>query len=170
MATWTNVSEKVFAVVQPEKMNTAEHQLGGRVQKERRERALTELRNRLNDAAVNARMSQTELARNARLIRTTVWNALRKGGGVPSDKTVAALAEAMRLKQAERKELLDLRRTADEKGQAAVVCRVLGDVPFEADCYVERPEVAARHPWSRTAGGGGATGAPPPSEPAAISP
>ncbi|MFF8867500.1 FxSxx-COOH system tetratricopeptide repeat protein [Streptomyces sp. NPDC015139] len=139
---------------------------------EEAERALTELRRRLNDAAANSRKTRRGLAKKAEMSPTTMWKALREGGPVPSDTAVAALARALDLKQAERQELLDLRRIADGKGDArptdeqgwavpnarregegaGVVCRVLGNVPFEADCYVERPELRARLETAATCG------------------
>lgn len=142
------------------------------MREERAERALTELRNRLNDAAADAQGTRLALARRAMMSRTTVWSALREGGPVPTDTTVAALARAWGLNQEERQKLLDLRRIAAEKGdtdrpsepgraaanarsgseQAEVVCRVLGHVPFEADCYVKRPELRARLETAATGG------------------
>ncbi|MFC9331742.1 hypothetical protein [Kitasatospora sp. NPDC057015] len=63
-------------------------------------------------------MSRTLLAARAGLGRTTVHEALRPDGNVPSAETVAALAAALGLPQAHRRELLELRRTAADPGAA----------------------------------------------------
>ncbi|MGW0948112.1 FxSxx-COOH system tetratricopeptide repeat protein [Streptomyces sp. NPDC002623] len=117
-------------------------------------------------------MTQTQLAARAAVSRTTVWNALREGGPVPAGATVAALARALRLKQPDVNELLRLRRTAAAAGDATrlgesarggvsarrgpqppgAVCRVLGDVPLEADCFVPRPGLRARVETAATGG------------------
>ncbi|MFD5584205.1 tetratricopeptide repeat protein [Streptomyces sp. NPDC127063] len=144
-------------------MNTIERLGGDCVQEEGAEPALTQLRNRLIDAVAATGQTQESLAVRAELSRTTIYEALKKGGRIPAHRTVAALAKALGLRQAERQELLDLRRVAAEEqppgllgtcGQVATkarraqerseVCRVLGHVPFEVDCYVERPELHAR--------------------------
>ncbi|MFB7429056.1 helix-turn-helix domain-containing protein [Streptomyces hydrogenans] len=54
-------------------------------------------------------MNKTQLAHQAHLGRTTVWEAFQDGGRVPSEQTVAALARALRL---DVEELLELRRSA----------------------------------------------------------
>ncbi|MFI5643308.1 helix-turn-helix domain-containing protein [Kitasatospora sp. NPDC051705] len=70
---------------------------------------LAELRRHLADGRALAGLNVTELAARARLGRTTVHEALRVGGPVPTADTVAALARALRLPT---RELLDLRRAA----------------------------------------------------------
>ena len=71
--------------------------------------ALAELRSRLEDGLARVRLSRTRLASKAGLSRTTVYEALRAEAPVPSHETVAALARALRLREAE---LLELRRQA----------------------------------------------------------
>ncbi|MGW1564826.1 helix-turn-helix transcriptional regulator, partial [Streptomyces sp. NPDC002144] len=73
------------------------------------DQALSELRNRLADGLARARLSKTQLGVKAGLARTTVYEALRADGPLPSPETVAALAKALRLPV---DELLDLRRRA----------------------------------------------------------
>ncbi|MFM9634066.1 helix-turn-helix domain-containing protein [Streptomyces galilaeus] len=75
-------------------------------------RALTELRERLAGGLARARLTQTQLAARAGLARTTVSEALSPTKPVPSSKTVAALADALRLPV---QELLILQRTAAEE-------------------------------------------------------
>jgi transcriptional regulator with XRE-family HTH domain len=70
---------------------------------------LTELRGRLADGLAQARLNQTQLARRAGLGRTTVSEALSPQKPVPSAETVAALARALHLPEAE---MLALQRTA----------------------------------------------------------
>ncbi|MET8453505.1 helix-turn-helix domain-containing protein [Streptomyces sp. NPDC005209] len=71
--------------------------------------ALTELRRRLSDGLAKFGLNQTELAGRARLGRTTVSQAFQSGGPVPSERTVAALARALKLPV---EELLTLQRDA----------------------------------------------------------
>ncbi|MGW4898219.1 SEL1-like repeat protein [Kitasatospora sp. NPDC004240] len=71
--------------------------------------ALAELRRRLNDGLALASLDKTQLATRSALGRTTVQEAFRAGGPVPSAATVVALARALRLPS---DELLDLRREA----------------------------------------------------------
>ncbi|MFB6809975.1 helix-turn-helix domain-containing protein [Streptomyces sp. NPDC056387] len=71
--------------------------------------ALTELRARLNDRLAQARLNKSLLARRAGLGRTTVSEAFKDGGPVPSAETVAALGDALGLPVGE---LLELRRSA----------------------------------------------------------
>ncbi|MFF3604162.1 helix-turn-helix domain-containing protein [Streptomyces sp. NPDC002463] len=77
--------------------------------------ALAELRARLKDGLARARLNQTQLARSVDLARTTVSQALSANGPVPSEATVAALADGLKLPV---DELLALRRTAEERGTA----------------------------------------------------
>ncbi|MFF8260482.1 hypothetical protein [Streptomyces virginiae] len=74
-----------------------------------REAALTELRTRLNDGLARQRLSKTQLAAQAGLSRTTVYEAMGAGPQVPSAETTVALARVLRLKD---DELLTLQRTA----------------------------------------------------------
>ncbi|MGA5041985.1 helix-turn-helix domain-containing protein [Streptomyces capoamus] len=71
--------------------------------------ALTELRKKLSDGLAERGLNQTELARRAGRGRTTVSEAFRPDGPVPSARTVAALARALRLPV---EELLALQRDA----------------------------------------------------------
>ncbi|MFC8996248.1 hypothetical protein ACFT7U_11145 [Streptomyces rochei] len=73
--------------------------------------ALTELRTRLADGLAVARLGRTQLATQASVGRTKVWEALTSGQPVPSAETVAALARVLKLPVPE---LLELRRTAVE--------------------------------------------------------
>ncbi|WP_046702970.1 helix-turn-helix transcriptional regulator, partial [Streptomyces europaeiscabiei] len=59
--------------------------------------ALTELRERLNGGLDRSRMDRKDLVARSGLGRTTVWEALQAGEPVPSVKTVAALARALKL-------------------------------------------------------------------------
>ncbi|MFI1094294.1 helix-turn-helix domain-containing protein [Streptomyces sp. NPDC020917] len=71
--------------------------------------ALLGLRRRLEDGRASARLTKTQLATKAEVSRTTVYEALRPDGPVPSLETVAALAKVLRLPV---QELLELRRRA----------------------------------------------------------
>ncbi|MFE4662554.1 helix-turn-helix domain-containing/SEL1-like repeat protein, partial [Streptomyces hydrogenans] len=99
-------------------MNTVGHHGSGseQVNEERAlsgEAALAELRRRLGDGLAGRRWTKTQLARRAELGRTTVSEAFRKDGPVPSEQTVGALADALRLPC---EELLGLRRRATSPG------------------------------------------------------
>lgn len=84
--------------------------------------ALTELRKRLTDGLAVARLNRTQLATQARVGRTKVWEALAPGKPMPSPETVAALARVLKLPVPE---LLELRRTAvEESGPITLVRRV----------------------------------------------
>ncbi|MGV9456348.1 hypothetical protein [Streptomyces sp. NPDC003635] len=71
--------------------------------------ALTQLRERLGNGLARSGLSKTLLARSVDLDHTTVQEAFRAGGPVPSAATVAALARRLGLDE---DELLDLQRTA----------------------------------------------------------
>ncbi|MFD4370638.1 hypothetical protein [Streptomyces sp. NPDC058486] len=71
--------------------------------------ALAELRRRLGSALATRRWTKTQVARQAALGRTTVSEAFRDGGPVPSEQTVAALAGVLHL---DVDEMLGLRRSA----------------------------------------------------------
>ncbi|MFF2775926.1 hypothetical protein ACFVU3_13540 [Streptomyces sp. NPDC058052] len=92
------------------------------------EAALTELRRRLSEELARRRWTKTRLAARAVLGRTTVSEAFREDGPVPSEQTVAALADALSLP---REELLRLRRRATGTSSGAVgpVARVVEEVP-----------------------------------------
>ncbi|MET7606410.1 helix-turn-helix domain-containing protein [Streptomyces avermitilis] len=75
--------------------------------------ALTALRRRLEAGRARMRLNKTDLAGRAGLGRTTVSQAFRSGGPVPSAETVAALARALKLPV---DELLELQRDAAEGG------------------------------------------------------
>lgn len=74
-----------------------------------RESPLAKLRDKLSDELAHKRLSKTQLASRSGLGRTTVQEAFRPGGAIPSAETVAALAQALDVSEAE---LLDLRRRA----------------------------------------------------------
>ncbi len=71
--------------------------------------ALTELRRKLNDGLARSRMDKKDLPGRSGLGRTTVWEALQDGEPVPSERTVGALARALKLPA---EELLALQRDA----------------------------------------------------------
>jgi tetratricopeptide (TPR) repeat protein/transcriptional regulator with XRE-family HTH domain len=75
-------------------------------------RALAELRAGLSAALARTPLAKTALAGRAGLGRTTVSQAFSDKGPVPSPRTVAALARALRLPDAEVQELLELQRKA----------------------------------------------------------
>ncbi|MFF0516148.1 hypothetical protein [Streptomyces sp. NPDC004250] len=77
------------------------------------EHALTRLRRRLEDAVAGMGLSRAQLIARSGLARTTVYDALRRNGPVPSAHTVAALAQALKLPVGE---LLELRRAAELVG------------------------------------------------------
>ncbi|MBL1110688.1 hypothetical protein JK361_40185, partial [Streptomyces sp. 5-8] len=95
--------------------------MGG--ESDRREAALTELRKRLEDALAHAKLTKTQLAAGAALSRTTVQAAFKDGGPVPSAATVAALAGKLGLSDEQKRELLQLRRTAAGKTASPVRVR-----------------------------------------------
>ncbi|NWF27990.1 helix-turn-helix domain-containing/SEL1-like repeat protein [Streptomyces sp. PKU-EA00015] len=70
---------------------------------------MIELHNRLSDGLARARLNKSQLAVQTGLGRTTVSEAFRPDGSVPSAETVAALARVLKLPQ---EELLALRRAA----------------------------------------------------------
>ncbi|MCF0086465.1 MULTISPECIES: helix-turn-helix domain-containing/SEL1-like repeat protein [unclassified Streptomyces] len=76
---------------------------------EEREAALAELRKRLEDALAREGLTKVQLAARTRLGRTTVQEAFRPGGRVPSALTVAALSGKLGLPD---EQLLELRRAA----------------------------------------------------------
>ncbi|WP_328373763.1 helix-turn-helix domain-containing protein (plasmid) [Streptomyces sp. NBC_00445] len=80
--------------------------------------ALTELRKRLSDGLARIRLNKTDLAKRAGLGRTTVQEAFRSGGPVPSAETVAALARALKLPP---EELMELRRLAAAEPSSGAV-------------------------------------------------
>ncbi|MFJ6562017.1 tetratricopeptide repeat protein [Streptomyces sp. NPDC091412] len=102
-------------------MNTVEQTApGGHVGGEHDEckAALTELRERLEDALAHKSLTKTQLAARTGLGRTTVQAAFQPGGPVPSAATVAALASALGLPAGQ---LLELRRAAaGETGPVSV--------------------------------------------------
>ncbi|MFD9356472.1 hypothetical protein [Streptomyces sp. NPDC060031] len=83
--------------------------------------ALSELRGRLRDGRVLARLNMTQLAVRAGLGRTTVQAAFQAGGPVPSADTVAALARALRQPV---EELLALQRAASGEATSAAAPEV----------------------------------------------
>ncbi|MDX3697716.1 helix-turn-helix domain-containing protein, partial [Streptomyces europaeiscabiei] len=74
-----------------------------------RDASLFRLRGRLADGLAHARLSKTQLAKQAGLGRTTVQQAFQADAPTPSAETVAALARVLRLPETE---LMDLRRLA----------------------------------------------------------
>ncbi|MFJ7067918.1 helix-turn-helix domain-containing protein [Streptomyces sp. NPDC101115] len=94
--------------------------------------ALVELSRRLADGLARAGLTRDQLVARTGVKRTTVWSALRGKEPVPSARTVAALARALRLPE---KELLELRRTADGRCGAALADeRASGPVPGHLVC------------------------------------
>ncbi|MCX5357862.1 helix-turn-helix domain-containing protein [Streptomyces sp. NBC_00124] len=95
-------------------MNTGEHAMDRDedVHDEQTDRiaALTELRRKLNDGLARARLNKAELAGRVHLGRTTVSEALLPDRPVPSARTVAVLAHALKLPVGE---LLELRRIVE---------------------------------------------------------
>ncbi|MEV8023054.1 helix-turn-helix domain-containing protein [Streptomyces sp. NPDC086554] len=73
------------------------------------ESPLTKLRDKLSDGLARKRLTKTQLAAQSGLSRTTIQEAFREDGAVPSAETVVALARALGVSEAE---LLDLRRRA----------------------------------------------------------
>ncbi|WP_331740258.1 hypothetical protein OG323_37120 (plasmid) [Streptomyces cyaneofuscatus] len=69
------------------------------------ESALTELRRRLEDGRVGARLKKEVLAHRAGLGRTTVYKAFKAGEEVPSASTVEALARVLKLEVPQMREL-----------------------------------------------------------------
>lgn len=82
-----------------------------------RENPLVKLRDKLSDGLAHKGLTKTQLATRAGLGRTTVQEAFRADGVVPSAETVAALARALGASEAE---LLDLRRRAAAHRNAPV--------------------------------------------------
>ncbi|MFD7876918.1 helix-turn-helix domain-containing protein [Streptomyces sp. NPDC059766] len=76
--------------------------------------AIAKLRSRLGEGLARLGLNQSDLARRAGLGRTTVSEAFQTDGPVPSERTVAALARALRLPD---DELLSLRRDAVQGGE-----------------------------------------------------
>jgi hypothetical protein len=114
----SKVTETLFDGVHRRKMNRPNRAMGGRqVQGEQNGNdsnpALTELRGKLNDGLARSRVDRKNLPALSRLGRTTVWEALTDGEPVPSAKTVAALARALKLPA---EELLALQREAAAGG------------------------------------------------------
>ncbi|MFF8867497.1 helix-turn-helix domain-containing protein [Streptomyces sp. NPDC015139] len=113
------------------------------------EAALTELRQRLEDALARKGLTKTQLAARTGMSRTTVQTAFQRGGPVPSAVTVAVLADKLGLPT---EQLLKLRRTAtDEAGREQVRDEELGKLIGQWD-----PHDLEVHPASDVA----STGAP----------
>ncbi|WP_256096125.1 tetratricopeptide repeat protein [Streptomyces sp. LUP30] len=137
-------------------MNTVEHTTapgGEHVHDEQNghKPALIELRRRLADGLARSPLNQTLLARQAKLGRTTVSEALSPRKPVPSAETVAALAGPLKLPV---QELLDLQRTAaEESGTVTTVGpgRLIGEwEPHDLEVHPAGPR--------QTASGAGASG------------
>ncbi|WP_328484904.1 hypothetical protein [Streptomyces zaomyceticus] len=90
--------------------------------------ALGELRRRLGEELAGRRLAKTQLAARAGLGRTTVQEAFSENGPIPSEQTVAALADALGLA---REKLLGLRRraTRENPGTGGREEQVGEDVP-----------------------------------------
>ncbi|WP_171163851.1 helix-turn-helix domain-containing protein [Streptomyces sp. I05A-00742] len=73
------------------------------------ESPLAKLRDKLSDGLARKRLTKTQLANQSGLGRTTIQEAFRVDGAVPSAETVVALARVLGVSEAE---LLDLRRRA----------------------------------------------------------
>uniref|UniRef100_UPI003F496BF9 helix-turn-helix domain-containing protein n=1 Tax=Streptomyces chartreusis TaxID=1969 RepID=UPI003F496BF9 len=122
-------------------MNAGEH-VTGRGQQVHDEQeaisALTQLRSKLSGGLVKLRLNKTQLATRARLGRTTVSEAFRDGGPVPSEHTVGALAAALKLPT---DELLELRQSAARAtGGAAASAHGLGPGRPIGQCEPRTPE------------------------------
>ncbi|MFE5406249.1 helix-turn-helix domain-containing protein [Streptomyces sp. NPDC056580] len=112
-------------------MNT--RRVGGHVGGEfdEREAALTELRKRLDDALADAGLTKVQLAARTGRSRSTLQEAFKDGGRIPSAATVAALAGKLGLSSEQTRELLQLRRAAaDETDPVLVRDKGLGN-PIE---------------------------------------
>ncbi|MET9459938.1 tetratricopeptide repeat protein [Streptomyces canus] len=127
MLTWSKVAQSVFAMVRREEIEhwRTRHHPGGHMHDERSDRnpALAELHQKLSDGLARAGLNKTQLARQTGLGRTTVSQAFRSDGPVPSPSTVAALACVLKLPQ---EALLELRRTAEAPASGPVVQDGLG--------------------------------------------
>ncbi|MFD5633671.1 tetratricopeptide repeat protein [Streptomyces sp. NPDC127077] len=119
MLTWTKVAQAVFAGVRQDEDEhwRTHHGLGAtehvRDEQNSESPALTELRRLLSEGLARMRLGKAALAGRAQLGRTTVSEAFRAGGPIPSQRTVAALAQALQLSSGE---LLALQREADRGG------------------------------------------------------
>ncbi|MFD0377320.1 helix-turn-helix domain-containing protein [Streptomyces sp. NPDC127112] len=135
-------------------MNTGEHERpGGRMPYEDNT-ALAELRRRLREQRALQGVTVSQLAVRAKLGRTTVHQALRADGLVPSEDTVVALAKALRLSAVE---LLELRQ------RAAVFLIHTAAVGGEAGAPpVRAGKTQSPSPGTGTADGGPCTPAPSP--------
>jgi transcriptional regulator with XRE-family HTH domain len=115
--------------------------------------ALAELRSRLETARVARGINQTELARAARLGRTTVSRALSSGAPGPSADTVGALGRALRLDVSV---LLGLLDTAYGRGSiAAADAGALGNPIYMWDPHDLEVHFAVEAPASGSGPGGG---------------
>ncbi|MFI5534727.1 ATP-binding protein [Kitasatospora sp. NPDC051853] len=105
---------------------------------------LVELRELLTDGVARTGLTKNQLAAKTGLSRTTIHEALQDGGKVPSATTVAALAKALKMPDAQ---LLKLRRNAIGAGQTP------------------GPGIASGRPAPNGAGSGLTPLAPPPAVP-----
>ncbi|MFF0026566.1 helix-turn-helix domain-containing protein, partial [Streptomyces sp. NPDC005496] len=130
-------------------MNTDGHQaLGdGPVNDEQQPsaQALVLLRRQLAEGVAAARLSKTQLAAKADVSRTTVYEALRDGGPVPTLETVTALARALKLPA---QELQALQRDAaggeGEGGERPGPGRPIGEwEPHDLEVHPAGPRTAA---------------------------
>ncbi|MDX3697712.1 hypothetical protein PV726_47600 [Streptomyces europaeiscabiei] len=147
--TWWKLAETVCAVARWEEDEHGEHidGVGGDHVDDKQSsdgEALTELRKRLADGLAVARLSRTQLVKQACVGRTKVWEALTPGQPVPSAETVAALARVLKLPVPV---LLELRRTAVE-GEGMVTRGGLGRPIQDWDPHVleVHPAGLARSP------------------------
>lgn len=79
------------------------------------ERALVELRDRMEEARLRHGLALTQTTARARLGRTTVSQAFRQGAPAPSGGTVMAIGRALAVQEPELKEWLTLLRTAQSR-------------------------------------------------------
>ncbi|AQU70148.1 AAA family ATPase [Streptomyces niveus] len=111
--------------------------------------ALIELRRRLSGGLARLGLDKSQLAARAQLGRTTVSEALQPNGPVPSARTVATLARALRLPA---EELQELQRTAagedrDLTGEGPASGRPIGDwEPHALEVHPAGPATNGRGP------------------------
>ncbi|MGB9999642.1 hypothetical protein ACPMJQ_34680 [Streptomyces pseudogriseolus] len=149
-----NLVQDVFAMVHGERRRTTAHaytahsegeeqvSAGNPVDREQNEpaQALVDLRRRLADALARNGGTKQQLAQRTRLGRTVVSNAFSPTQPAPTDRTVAALAKALKLDDGP---LLDLLSTARGDEQPHTVS---GTASNARSMPAPRPGAAGRKP------------------------